>query len=141
MMADVTVNLTAVLVAAVATMVVGFLWYSQLLFGKPWMNLVGMTPGHMEDAKAGMGKTYGLSFLGSLVMAYVLANVVSLTNAVSWQSGAMAGFLMWLGFVATTGANEFIYAVKPKPWNLYLINQGYQLVNFLVMGAILATWV
>ena len=141
MMADVTVNLTAVLVAAISSMVVGFLWYSQLLFGKPWMKLVGMTPGHMEDAKAGMGKTYGLSFLGGLVMAYVLAHVVSLTNAVNWQSGAMTGFTVWLGFVATTGANEYLFAVKPKPWKLYLINQGNLLATLVVMGAILATWV
>jgi uncharacterized membrane protein YpjA len=31
------VNLWAVLVAAIATMVVGFLWYSPFLFARPWM--------------------------------------------------------------------------------------------------------
>lgn len=141
MMADTTINLTAVLVAAVSSMVAGFLWYSPLLFGKPWMKLVGMTEKAIEDAKAGMGKTYGISFLAALVTAYVLAHVVSLTNAVDWQSGAVTAFWVWLGFVATTGVNEFIYAVKPKPWSLYVINQGYMLVNLLVMGAILARWV
>ncbi len=140
MMADTTVNLTAVLVAAVSSMVVGFLWYSQLLFGKKWMKLIGMTEGHMEAANAGMAKPYTMSFVGSLVMAYVLGLVISLTNAVNWQAGAMTAFWMWLGFVATTGANEYIYTVKPKPWTLYLINQGNILVTLLVMGAIVATW-
>ena len=140
-MPEATINLTAVLVAAVSSMVVGFLWYSQLLFGKQWMELVGMSKGHMEDAKASMGKTYGLSFLGSLVMAYVLAHIISYTNATTWQSGIQGGFWMWLGFVATTGANEYIYAVKPKPWTLYFINQGNILVTLMVMGAILARWV
>jgi hypothetical protein len=140
-MTDVTINLTAVLVAAVSSMVVGFLWYSQLLFGKKWMELVGMTKGHMEEAKAGMGKTYGLSFLGGLVMAYVLAHIVSLTNSVTWLAGATAGFWMWLGFVATTGANEYLFSVKPKPWALYFINQGNLLATLLVMGAVIASWV
>ncbi len=140
-MTDVTVNLTAVLVAAVSSMVAGFLWYSPILFGKPWMKLVGMTDKIMKDAKAGMGKTYGLSFLGGLVMAYVLAHIVSYTNSTTWQTGMQAGFWMWLGFVATTGANEYLFSVKPKPWTLYLINQGNLLVTLLVMGAILASWV
>ena len=38
------VNLYAVLVCAVATMVVGFLWYSPALFANPWMVLMGYDP-------------------------------------------------------------------------------------------------
>src|SRR2546430_3690237 len=38
------VNYLAVLVAAVAVFVLGWLWYSPLLFYKPWMRLRGMDP-------------------------------------------------------------------------------------------------
>ena len=38
------VNLWAVLVAAIATMVVGFLWYSPFLFARPWMLAMGYDP-------------------------------------------------------------------------------------------------
>ena len=38
------VNSLAVLVAAVAVFVLGWLWYSPLLFYKPWMRLRGMDP-------------------------------------------------------------------------------------------------
>jgi hypothetical protein len=38
------VNLLSVLGAAVATMVIGFLWYSPLLFAKPWMVAMGYDP-------------------------------------------------------------------------------------------------
>lgn len=139
-MPDAVVNLTAVLVAAIASMAVGFAWYSTALFGKQWMKLVGMTNKHMKEAKWGMGKTYGISFVSSLVMAYVLAHVLSYVGATTWQTGAQGGFWMWLGFVATTGVNEHLFAVKPKPWTLYLINQGNLLVSLLATGAILATW-
>ena len=38
------VNLWAVLVSALATMVAGFLWYSPMLFAKPWMVAMGYDP-------------------------------------------------------------------------------------------------
>jgi hypothetical protein len=38
------VNLWAILVSALATMVVGFVWYSPLLFARPWMVLMGYDP-------------------------------------------------------------------------------------------------
>ena len=43
------VNVWTVLVAAVATMVVGFLWYSPALFAKPWMKLMGYDPHDKEE--------------------------------------------------------------------------------------------
>ena len=41
-------NLLAVLVAAISTMVVGFLWYSPIMFAKPWMALMGYDPNDKE---------------------------------------------------------------------------------------------
>ena len=38
------VNLWAVLASGLATMVVGFVWYSPLLFARPWMVLMGYNP-------------------------------------------------------------------------------------------------
>ena len=140
-MQDVVINIWAVLVAGVAYMVLGFLWYSPLLFGKQWMKMMGITQKHQEENKQNMTKTMGLSFLGSLVMAYVLAHVLSYTGAITVAQGMQGGFWVWLGFVATTGLNDFLFTVKPKPWSLYLINQGYLLVSLLVMGAVLAVWV
>ena len=134
-------NYWAILVAALAAMVIGGMWYGPL-FGKVWMRLTGISQEKIDEIKKkGMAKSYILNFVGYLVMAYVLAHIISYTNATTWQSGIQGGFWMWLGFVATTGANEYIYAVKPKPWTLYFINQGNILVTLMVMGAILARWV
>lgn len=136
------VNYLAVVAAAVASMVVGFLWYGPI-FGKQWMALSGMTDMDIEAAKAkGMGKSYGLMFVGSLVMSYVLSH--SLTFASSYllatgaSAGVMAGFWNWLGFVAPVTLGSVLW--EGKPWKLWILNNGYYLVTLSVMGVILAVW-
>jgi hypothetical protein len=50
--------------------------------------------------------------------------------------GMKVGFAMWLGFVATVQLTDTLFG--RKPFKLFLINTGYQLTCYLVMGAILA---
>jgi hypothetical protein len=135
------IDLWAVLVAAFSTMLVGFLWYSPLLFARPWMVLMGYDPEDKEKLKEmrkGAGKMYGLSFLASLVSAAVLAKIVAITTVNSALYGMKIGFAVWLGFVTTVQFTSVLFAKQPV--KLYLINTGYQLVCYLVMGGILAVW-
>ncbi len=140
-MFDAVVNYWAVLVAAVVNMVVGFVWYSPVLFAKPWMKAMGWDAKSMEKMKknTNMGKTYGLMFVGALVAAYVLSLVVDWAGATTWQQGAMVGFWVWLGFVATVGLGNVLF--EGKNMTLFYISMGYQLVTLAIAGAILATWV
>ena len=136
---NVNVNYVAVLVAAIVQMVVGALWYSPLLFGKMWMKLSGLTQKQLEEAKKkGMGKSYTLMFLGTLVMSYVLAHFVTYTGATTFVLGMQTGFWIWLGFLATTTMGMVLW--DNKPWSLYVLNNGYHLVVLLLMGGILAVW-
>jgi hypothetical protein len=135
------VNLLSVLVAAVATMVVGFLWYSPLLFAKPWMILMGYDPNDkagLEEMRKSAGKSYALSFVASLISAFVLGKVIQISTVNSILYGMKIGFAVWLGFVATVQLTEVLFAKKPP--KLFLINTGYQMVCYLAMGAILAVW-
>jgi hypothetical protein len=64
------VNLWAVLGAAVATMLIGFLWYSPALFAKPWMLAMGYDPedkARIAEMQKTAGPKYGISFLASLL--------------------------------------------------------------------------
>ncbi|MBI4044454.1 MAG: DUF1761 domain-containing protein [Candidatus Diapherotrites archaeon] len=139
-MPEVIVNLVAVFVAAIASMVVGFIWYSPMLFGKPWMELMGYGSKNMEQMKKGVMKMYALSFIGSLVMAYVLFHSYVFANAFfgidKFTAGLMTGFWSWLGFVAPVQYTEVMFGGKSN--KLFLINTGYQLVSLLIMGAIIA---
>ncbi|MBZ5597746.1 MAG: DUF1761 domain-containing protein [Acidobacteriia bacterium] len=135
------INLWSVLVAAVATMVVGFVWYSPLLFARPWTVLMGYDPNDkakMDEMRKGAGKNYALVLVASLVSAFVLAKVIDITTVNSAVYGMKVGFAMWLGFVTTVQLTGVLFAKQPA--KLYLINTGYQLVCYLAMGAILAVW-
>lgn len=131
-------NYLAILVAAITTMIIGFLWYGPL-FGKPWMKLAGLTAEKLgEMKKKGMTKTYMVSMLASLIMAYVLSFFVSRVGADTAIAGAVIGLWVWVGFVATTMINDVLFLNRSV--NLYSINTGYQLVSLLIMGAILGVW-
>lgn len=137
---NVEVNFLTILIAGVASMGAGFLWYGPMLFGKPWMKLMGYTKESMEKAKKEMGKTYAISFVLSLVMAYVLSHVMTLSENFfhypMLTSGLMSAFWMWLGFVMPVQSTEVLFS--GKKWALFGINTGYQLVSLLVMGIVIA---
>ncbi len=138
-MPTIDINYWAVLVAAFASYVIGALWYSPLLFGKAWMELMGFTEKDMQDAKKkGMAKKYGIMFVSTLVMSYVLAHVVDYTESTTVIAGAQAGFWIWLGFIAPVSLGSVLW--EGKSWTLWLINASYYLVVLLIMGAVLAVW-
>ena len=89
----------------------------------------------MEEAKKQAPKLYGLSFIASLVTAFVLSLFILYSGANSWFLGAETGFWAWLGFVATTIGVNGIFAGKRK--KLMAIEAGYHLVVLVTMGIIL----
>lgn len=141
-MVAVPVNYLAVILAAVASMVLGFLWYGPV-FGKQWMALSGINPGNMDPAKkAQMNKLYAMAFVGSLVMAYVTSHALvfasSYTETTGVSAGLMVGFWNWLGFIAPVTLGGVLW--ENKSWKLWGFNNAYHLVNLLLMGVILALW-
>jgi hypothetical protein len=135
-MFETDVNLVAVLACGLAAMVVGFLWYSKALFADSWMKLSGISMADIEKSKARMPVIYGTMFVGALVQAYVLAQLVHLVGALDITSGAIVGFFAWLGFVGPVMLSSVLF--EGRPVKLYFINAGYQLVNMIIMGVILA---
>jgi hypothetical protein len=136
---NIEVNYVALLAAGVAAMAVGFMWYSPSLFGKQWMKLMGHTKDSMEKAKKKMGQTYMLSFVVTLVSAYVLSHVMTMSESFlksdSVTTGLTSAFWMWLGFVAPVQMTDVMFG--GKSWNLFMINTGYQLASLLAMGLVL----
>jgi hypothetical protein len=136
------VNYLAVLVAAIISMVLGFLWYGPI-FGKKWIALMNFTPASMEAAKAkGMAKSYALMVLGSLLMAYILSHNLVFGSSYLGTEGVVAGlnvgFWNWLGFVVPVTMGSVLW--EGKSWKLWWLNVGYYLVSMLLMGIILAVW-
>src|SRR5258708_33486249 len=105
------------------------------------MILMGYDPNDkakLDEMRKGAGKTYALSFVASLVSAFVLAKIIDVTTVNTALYGMKIAFAVWLGFVTTVQLTGALFSQQPT--KLYLINTGYQLVCFLAMGAILAVW-
>lgn len=137
---NIEVNYLAVLIAAAASMVVGFLWYGPYLLGNMWMKEKGLSKESMKESQKEMGKLYGLSFLFSLVTAYVLSHVMSLSEFFFGypiiQTGITTAIWMWLGFVLPVQVTATIFGTKN--WKLLGIDTGYQLAALLVMAVVIA---
>jgi hypothetical protein len=128
------VNWLAVVVAALIPMALGALWYSPRLFARPWLAATGRT---VEDV-SGAGLGYALSAVGALLGATVLSYVVDWAEADELIDGALLGGTIWLGFIATTLAVNTYFGGRPR--NLWLIDNGYQVISYVLMGALLAVW-
>lgn len=128
------INIWAVVVAALSRFAVGSLWYSPLLFAKTWQKEAGLTT---EDLKnANMAKTFGLSFLASFVMALFMSYFWQFEHL--WDVGLRYGIYIGLGFVSM-GLLE-VGLFEQRSLKLFLINAGYQIVGFALMGYILSVW-
>jgi hypothetical protein len=135
------INIWAVVSSAVATTMLRLLWHSPLLFARTRMRLSGGV--HDEHFRPNetpkrSGKFYVLFFLASLLTAFVLGQVIRISTVSTALLGMKVGAGMWLGFVSTLQLTNNL--LSRKPLRLYLIDTGYQLFSFLMMGAIIAAW-
>ncbi len=129
-------NHLAILVSALILWFLGAAWYSPALFAKPWMAMVG-TP---KDAAKSKTMIAGMisSFIGDLLLAFILAHMVKWAGADSFGFGAFIGGIVWLGFFAAPAFPQGIY--ESRPFKLFAINAGYWLVGLLIVGGLLAVW-
>jgi hypothetical protein len=132
------INYLAVLVCVVMNMVAGALWYSPILFAKPWMQATGFTQESITANKSQANKGYAVSILASALIAIGLALLVQVSGADSVVEGLSLGLVSGLGFVMTTYAAT--YTFEARPLKLYLINAMYPVVTFACMGMLLAAW-
>lgn len=128
------VNWLAVVAAAFSMFVLGGLWFSPALFGKPWQRAAGLSD---EDvARGNMPVIFGAAFVLSLLMAanlaFFLAGVTDLGAAIGYSLAAGLG---WAAFGLSVVA-----LFERRPLAYHLINGGYLTIAFVAMGLILALW-
>ena len=134
------INLWAVLVSAVASMVIGSIWFGPL-FGKKFIHESGldqMSPADQQAAKKAMWKSYIIQFIASLVSFYVLACFINYHfDEVTVGNSILVALLAWLGFVVPTKIGDTIWGGK---WILFWLVTGSHLITFIAVGAILGAW-
>ena len=134
-------NWWAVAACVVAAMVIGSIWFSPKVFYPAWWKAIGKTDADMmsgDQSMSGMGMTWVMVVVSALVQAIFMNLMVNAmgsmtTGGATLASGATAGFLLWLGFVAPSSLTNKLFADRVKAW---YYEAGNHLVTFLVMGAI-----
>ncbi|MBI2589959.1 DUF1761 domain-containing protein [Candidatus Berkelbacteria bacterium] len=129
-MSEVSVNLWAIVMAAAAAVVIGATWYG--VFTESWMKAIGNKKSNLSGASA----SYVASIAAAFITAYIFAYFIEYKQANTLGEGALLGFWIWLGFVATYSLMNTAW--EDRSWDLWLINNGNQLLTLVVMGMILA---
>lgn len=132
-------NTWPILVSALATVVLGFLWYGPL-FGKPWMKLMGITPKQAEAYKKSgksMSGSYVIMVLTTLISVTVVGMFLKSTGGAGAWDGFVVGFLCWL-FIGTYSIGSVLW--EGRPWKLWFLNNSYYFLTYIITGTILGAW-
>jgi hypothetical protein len=81
---------------------------------------------------------YGTALISAALIATAISCVTQLTGPQTALRGMKAAALLWLGFVLTTWATEYVFEVRT--YALFAINTGFWLIGMVVMGAIVGAW-
>jgi len=158
-------NLLAILVAALSSFVVGFIWYNPKVFGTIWMKEAGFTKEQSE--KGNMLKIFGLTFVYSFMIAFLMpAIVIHQMGAIGMVGGpqlietAKPSYLAFMADYgdafrtfkhgALHGCITGIFLAIPiisinglfeqKSWKYMAIQAGYWIVILTIMGSIICGW-
>jgi len=139
----VTVNVLAVLLAVVVAFVANFLWFGPRTFYPVWARALGKDPSVPPgDGGLGMGAVFGLTVVGSVVMALTLCWVLQAALAVYDKTdatplfGAVTGAAVGVGIAAAASLGHRLFAGQGlKVW---AIEVGGDVLGLTLMGLVLA---
>lgn len=135
---DIPINILAVVLAAISTMIVGSIWYGEIGFYKQWAKLAHVKKDPNFTAKKAVA-LYGGAFAGSFITAFVLAYFAGLAfKAVGGnflENTVIVAGLAWVGFTAARIHMHDTFEGRPN--QLTYVSLGYELVAVLVMAVII----
>jgi hypothetical protein len=129
------INHLAVFVCALLSLLIGGLWYSPLLFFKAWQRETGLSD--EQIGKANPLKTYSLTFILAWIISYNLAFFLG-DSKTNWKWGITAGLLAGVGWTSTMFV--IISLFEQRSVKYLLINCGYIIVYFALIGFVLGIW-
>lgn len=128
------INWSAVITATVAAFLLGGLWYSKKLFGSRWMQEIGLTEESINQSS--MARTFGTTFVLQFIAATALAVFIGADS--NWLSGLQSGAMIGLLWIATAYGTTYLF--EQRSFCLFMINAGYNVLLFAIMGLILGAW-
>lgn len=158
------VNFLALFVAALSSLVIGFIWYNPKTFGTIWMKESGLTEEKMK------GANMPLIFIMAVFFAFLISMILQFLTIHQWgafgmigggnaidtkrsyaafmadygtafrtfKHGAFHGFLTGLFLAFPMIATNALF--ERKSWKYTFINSGYWIICFTIMGGIICAW-
>jgi hypothetical protein len=128
------INWFSVIVATLAAFALGSLWYSPVLVGKAWQTESKLSNEDIQEANMPLifGTSFILNFIAALVLDMFLGKDATLVY------GLIAGLLVALAWIATAFGTSYLFS--RKSFKLYLIDAGYYVFYYGIMGIILGAW-
>ena len=133
-------NWLAVLVGAVIYFVLGALWYSPMLFARPWQRSIGWDP---ERTPPQMSPTsYIIPFLAYVVMAIAVGMLAKATGSDDVTEGLILGLVVGVGLsLAHTLVDATFDPNRPEPWVWFAINGAYHTIGLVIVSVIVSVWI
>ncbi len=129
-------NYFAIATAAIANLILGFLWFT-LLFKKPYLQDLGKTKQQMDKGPSGpIAAT--LQLLGNLVMAFVMAWLFQKLGYTNLSQTLPLALMLWLGFIVAIFGP--FYAFQAYTFRFFLIIVGGVLIFILFNTFLLTYW-
>ena len=129
-----SINWLAVIVCVVVAMISGFVWYHPKVFFPAWWAGIGKS----GDTGTPNPIIYVFTIIAAFVEAVAVAFMLNTMGSMTAGSGAAAGFVLWLGFVAPTNLVNKLFA--GQGFKVWAIEAGNHLLNLLLFGLILGAW-
>lgn len=129
-------NWLAIGVAALAYFILGAIWYSPMLFAKPWMAGHNM-PAPGPEAKKKMPMMMIMTFLMSAVMAIAIGMLVMALGSIKCLAGIKLGCaLSAIGIIPLVMSHMY----TGKSLKLWIIDAAYHGLGISLMSIIISVW-
>ena len=145
---EISINWIPIIVAALIPMVIGAIYYGPI-FGRAWMSSLGITEEDLKDAN--MAVIYGVALVLSFLLSMGIDFTIEFTHIQCSETGDMIfgsyhtfkhgmlhGVLLAICFAVPVLVNNSLFQ-RNSAKNI-LINLGYWVLTFAVMGGLLDVW-
>lgn len=127
-------NYIAVATAAIASYVLGFVWYHWAIFGEAWANALGLTKEEVDKTE-GLGGAFSISLISGLTKTIFVTLLMSATNISGVISGVFFGAVLAIVFTVTSlGYYNGFARTSSK---LTLINSAHSIIELALIGMII----
>ena len=128
------INWFSVLVSTIVAFAIGSVWYSPILVGNAWQKELNLSNDDLKNTNMALvfGPAFVLTFIGAVLLELLIGSDATISE------GLITGLIVSIGFISTAlGIN---YLFSRRSLKLFLIDAGYFITFFAVMGMILGAW-